>query len=149
MIPSFDSLGNLPAGRHTADWQEFVNRFDTTPQRRALLAGMRRMLLSLKSVGCTRAFMDGSFVTSKADPEDYDGCWDRAGVDLSKLQASDPTLLDFTNRRMRQKVKYGGEMFPADLLEGQSGLVFVEFFERDKNTGDPKGLVEIDLRGLS
>jgi hypothetical protein len=110
---------------------------------------MKQLLLSLKRVGCARAFMDGSFVSSKLDPEDYDGCWDRSGVDLSMLQASDPVLLNFENNRLLQKLKYGGEMFPADLLEGQSGLVFIMFFERDKHTGDSKGLVEIDLKGLS
>ena len=93
--------------------------------------------------------MDGSFVSHKADPEDYDGCWDRTGMDLVRLQRSDPVLLDFANKRLRQKMKYGGEMFPADLVETGSGALFVEFFERDKNTGEQKGIIEIDLRELS
>jgi hypothetical protein len=149
MIPAFDPDGNLPPGRHTASWDEFVKRFGTGPQRQTLLGGMKRLFLSLKSVGCGRAFMNGSFVTSKVDPEDYDGCWDRTGMDLAKLQQTDPVLLDFGNRRLLQKLKYGGEMFPADLLETASGLLFVQFFERDKSTGNPKGIVEIDLKGLS
>ena len=93
--------------------------------------------------------MDGSFVTSKATPRDYDGCLDRAGMDLSKLLKRDPVLLDFGNKRLAQKLKYGGEMFPADLLEASSGTVFLEFFERDRETGDQKGVVEIDLGELS
>jgi len=93
--------------------------------------------------------MDGSFVTSKVNPGDYDGCWDRAGMDLSKLLKTDPVLLDFANKRLAQKLKYGGEMFPADVLEAASGTVFLEFFERDKDSGDKKGVVEIDLGELS
>lgn len=109
---------------------------------------MKRMLQSLKNVGCARAFIDGSFVTSKLDPGDYDGCWDRAGMDLTKLRLTDPVLLDFKNKRLLQKLKYGGEMFPADMVELGSGLVFLDFFERDKNTGNPKGIIEIDLKGI-
>ena len=107
------------------------------------------MLLSLKDVGCGRVFMDGSFVTSKVNPEDYDGCWDRRGMDLRKLLKRDPALLDFRNKRLAQKLKYGGEMFPADLIEASSGTVFLEFFERDKDSGNQKGIVEIDLGELS
>jgi hypothetical protein len=107
------------------------------------------MLLSLKKAGCKRVFMDGSFITSKAVPRDFDGCWDRVGVDLTELRNRDPLILDFGNRRLRQKLKYGGEMFPADLKEGGSGVVFLEFFERDKSTGNEKGIVEMDLGEIS
>lgn len=107
------------------------------------------MLLSLKASGCQRVFMDGSFVTSKPNPDDYDGCWDRGGVDLADLQRRDPVLLDFDHQRIRQKLKYGGEMFPANMVEAGSGTLFLEFFERDKNSGRKKGIVEIDLGDLS
>jgi hypothetical protein len=107
------------------------------------------MLLSLKSFGCQRAYIDGSFVTKKENPGDYDGCWSRVGVDLHELRKGDPILLNFTNQRLAQKVKYGGEMFPAEMTEARSGRLFLEFFERDKTTGDGKGIVEIDLGGLS
>lgn len=103
------------------------------------------MLRSLKKVGCKRVFMDGSFVTSEDKPSDYDGCWDRPGMDLALLRSTDPVLLDFRNGRAAQKLKYGGEMFPADLVEAASGRVFLEFFSKDKDTGDPKGIVVIDL----
>lgn len=89
--------------------------------------------------------MDGSFVTSKEKPGDYDGCWDRGGMDLALLTKTDPVLLDFRNGRVAQKLKYGGEMFPADLVEAKSGRVFLEFLSKDKDTGDPKGIVVIDL----
>lgn len=114
-----------------------------------LLAGMKRMLLSLKRAGGKTAFINGSFVTTKEEPGDYDGCWARSGVDLAFLKNNDPVLLDFKNKRAAQKLKYGGEMFPAEMVEGQSGQIFLEFFTRDKNTGDPKGIIEIDLGGLA
>jgi hypothetical protein len=149
MVPFFDKDGNLPPGRHSATWDDFLRTFGTSAHRMRLLAGLKQMLQSLKNVGCSRVFIDGSFVTSKMNPADYDGCWDATGVDIAKLQQTDPVLLDFGNRRMRQKLKYGGEMFPADTLESSSGLVFLDFFGRDKDTGNSKGVVEIDLKGLS
>jgi hypothetical protein len=91
-------------------------------------------------------YINGSFVTAKDVPGDFDACWDADGVDPDRL---DPVLLDFSNRRAAQKAKYGGEMFvsdaPADLL----GTRFLEFFQLDTNTAQPKGIVEIDLEHLT
>lgn len=86
--------------------------------------------------------MDGSFVTNKPKPGDYDGCWDVEGVDPDRL---DPVLLVFDNRWAAQKAKYGGEMFPAQLHEGATGRTFLEFFQVDKATGRAKGIVQLDL----
>ena len=149
MIPDLDARGNLPPGRHHATWDEVERRYGTCERRRELLAGMKRLLLLLKSVGCKTAFINGSFVTAKAEPGDYDGCWSRLGVDLALLRSRDPVLLDFTNKRMAQKLKYGGEMFPAEMVERISGRIFLDFFTKDKDTGDPKGIIELDLGGLA
>jgi len=72
---------------------------------------LKRALDSLRAAGCQRAYIDGSFVTDKDDPEDFDACWEVAGVDPARL---DPELLDFSKRRAAQKAKYRGELFPAD-----------------------------------
>ena len=67
--------------------------------------------------GVGARLVDGSFVTSKAVPGDFDGCWDHDGVDFDVL---DPVLLDFEGHRETQKAKFEGEMFiaatPADAL---------------------------------
>lgn len=91
--------------------------------------------------------MDGSFVAGKPAPSDFDGCWERAGMDLLRLQAVDPVLLTFVNRRVAQKAKYFGELFPADTVEGGSGLTFLDFFQRDED-GNPKGILVLDLGSL-
>ncbi len=39
-----------------------------------------------------------------------------------------------------------GELFPAAGFENGTGLAWLGFFQTDKNTGDPKGIVGIDLR---
>jgi len=96
----------------------------------------------LKAAGCRLVYLDGSFVTSKPMPGDFDACWGVDGVDVEKL---DPVFLDFTNGRARQKGRFGGEFFPAELPEGRTGRTFLQFFQTDKETGDAKGIVAIDL----
>lgn len=145
MIPDFNSDGRLPPGTHCCDWQEFSSRFAWNPHRERLLSGLKAALDSLKAAGCQTTYIDGSFVTTKEIPGDFDGCWDVQGVDPNLL---DPVLLIFDRGRAAQKAKYLGELFPAGWTENASGKTFLEFFAVDKDTGNPKGIVAIDLRGL-
>lgn len=146
MIPDLDASGLLPPGIHAAEWSEIVTRFGGNGQRRALLHGLRRALEALRAAGCTTAYLDGSFVTAKGTPGDYDLCWSIVGVDVNAL---DPVLLMFDHGRRAMKAKYMGDLFPAEVPEGASGRVFLEFFQIDKQTGNAKGILMIDLRGLS
>jgi len=82
-------------------------------------------------------------VTAKKVPGDYDVCWSLQGVDPTRL---DPVLLNFDNHRQAMKAKYQGDLFPAEVPEGNSGKVFLDFFQTDKDTGAAKGVVLIDLR---
>lgn len=111
MIPEFDENGDLPAGVHDATWDELAARYGTDPRRLRLLAGLKRALDVLAAGGCRRAYVDGSFVTDEPEPNDFDACWEPAGVDAALL---DPVLLDFSSGRADQKAKYGGELFPAE-----------------------------------
>jgi hypothetical protein len=130
----------LPPGIHPATWAEIEARFGTNPQRHYLVGGLRAALAVLQHAGCVTAYIDGSFVSERALPNDFDGCWDPAGVDPKLL---DPVLLDFTNGRAAQKAKYRGELF---LNVRSSGNTFLDFFQVDKHTGNPKGIIMIDLR---
>lgn len=145
MLAPFDGRGNLPPGIHFADWREVIERFGGTTRRQELLVGLRQALDVLRYAGCRTVFLDGSFVTAKAEPGDFDACWDLEGVDVERL---DPELLDFSNGRAAQKAKYLGELFPAQLPEGLSGRRFLEFFQVDRETGGRKGIVAIELSSL-
>jgi hypothetical protein len=100
-------------------------------------------LEALKKAGSRRVYIDGSFVTAKPEPGDYDACWDIDGVDVEGL---DSVFLDFSGGRAAQKRKYFGEFFPAQMPEGASGRAFLEFFQTDKETGRPKGIVGLNLQ---
>jgi hypothetical protein len=145
MIPPFNEAGLLPPGIHTAEWRTFVERFDTSPRRAWLIKGLLAGLIALRSAGCQVVYIDGSFVTDKSEPEDFDALWDAAGVNGSRLNS---VFLDFSARRMKQKLKYRGEFFPVHALVEEAGVTFLEFFQRDKDSGDLKGIVRIELDTL-
>jgi hypothetical protein len=131
VIPDFEpATGNCPPGEHLATWDEVVTRFGHTEWRRALLAGLREALLALRAAGCERLYLDGSFVTAKQRPGDFDACWDADGVDFDLL---DPVLLTFDRGRATQKAKYGGELFLADAGADPMGTLFLEFFQADRD----------------
>lgn len=142
MIPSFDERGNLPAGIHKASWAQLEARFGDTPRRKLLLRGLREALQSLRQAGCGTAYLDGSFVTTKSDPNDFDACWEAVGVDSNAL---DPVLLDFSEYRKAQKMRFGGELFPAGMVADLKGTPFLDFFQGDRVADHTKGIVEIDL----
>ena len=119
--------------------------FGLNSERRRLLDGLLRALQALRAAGCRRAYVDGSFVSRKEVPGDFDACWEPDGVDSSLL---DPVLLDFGPGRAAQKVKYHGELFVTNAPASGAGSTFLDFFQRDKATGDPKGILAIDLGGL-
>jgi hypothetical protein len=120
-----------------------VGRFSTNGHRAWLLQGLLKAAQSLASAGCRFILLDGSFVSVKALPADYDGAWDTRGVDPYQL---DPVLLNFDNGRAAMKAKYGGELFPAS-VQAAPGVLYLDFFQKDRN-GVPKGVVSIDLGSL-
>lgn len=144
VIPQLDGAGKLPAGIHWVTWEEMVSVFGFTFRRERLLTGLNEALYLLKAAGCQSVYIDGSFVTSKPEPGDFDACWAVQGVEVFKL---DPVFLDFSNSRAQQKKRFLGEFFPAELPEGLTGKTFLEFFQTDKETGSPKGILALDLRG--
>lgn len=144
MLPAFTPSGLLPAGVHPASFDDVVERFGTNAHRRTLLRGFQRAAAALSFAGCRVLYLDGSFVTDVPLPHDYDVCWEMAGVRAADL---DPVFLDFGNGRAAQKAKYLGEFFPAHapatLLPPLA--TFLTFFQTDKATGDPKGIVRLNL----
>jgi hypothetical protein len=148
VIPPFDpATGNLPAGIHEATWEEFAARYGYTVHRRVLLRGLRAAIEALQTAGCQRVYrvyIDGSFVSVKETPGDFDACWEMQGV---RLDALDAALKTFDPGRATQKAKYGGELFPADWPADLAGTRFVDFFQRDRATGAAKGIIAIALGG--
>jgi hypothetical protein len=144
VIPEFQPNGLLPQGVHWAPWGEIVQRFGTNSHRLWLLRGLERAIAAFVSANCGAIYIDGSFVTEKTLPRDYDVCWEMVGVRSAYL---DPVFLDFSNRRAAQKTKYFGEFFPAHAPASMDPplATYLNFFQVDKATGNPKGIVGLKL----
>ncbi|MDT8447451.1 MAG: hypothetical protein RRB13_11220 [bacterium] len=140
MIPNFEASGNLPPGKHLATFEEVKDRFGGNARRIWLLEGLARLLEELKKGDCLQVWLDGSFVTSKETPGDYDLCWDIYGVDLAKID----DRLFLGSKRSERKEIYRGDIF-ANQIEGGSGKPFEEFFQLDRD-GNPKGILVIRLK---
>ena len=110
VIPQLDEDGLLPPGIHWASWSEFLDRFGTSAWRQLLAAGVRAAVDNLKSAGCQTVYIDGSFVTGKEVPNDFDACWEEARVDPTAL---DPVLLTFDPGRATQKGQIPGGAVPG------------------------------------
>lgn len=139
----------LPPGVHWASLTEVEARFAVNEHRAWLFEGIVQVSAALARAKCRRMFLDGSYVSSKARPNDFDGCWDPIGVASLLL---DPVLLDFTNERAAQKAKYRGEMFISTMTNGivssnDPSSTYLEFLQTEKNTGGRKGIIGINLKG--
>ena len=104
-----------------------------------LLAACR----GLAAAGCTELLLDGSFVTEKPMPGDYDGTWEIAGVDVDRV---DPVFLDAANGFAEARARYLGDLYPASGA-AEPGVSFRDFFQTDRE-GVEKGVVLVDLRSL-
>ena len=149
MIPSFSPLApgatwrTLPPGIHDATLGEIAARFALSPHRRVLTLGLVRAAQALRLAGITDLYVDGSYTTDKPHPGDFDGCWNPTNLNYSLL---DPVLASFTLAgRASQKAKYGGELFLSSAPADNIGTTFLDYFQRDKDTGLPKGIIRIAL----
>ncbi|MFN8555826.1 MAG: hypothetical protein U0531_00215 [Dehalococcoidia bacterium] len=125
-----------------------VERYGWNQRRRTLINGLDRALRELRSFGCRTFYLDGSFVTAKDEPGDWDGCWEADGVDRHRLAAERPLLWDDHRGRRDQKRQYGGDIFPVKAMADPSERIILDQFQRDRHTRQPKGLLAIDLESL-
>ena len=74
-LPGFRSDGWLPEGHHSTTWDEIVSVFGGEPgtQRAAVLDHLLDWRDRIHAVGLTgRLVLDGSFISTKAEPGDFD-----------------------------------------------------------------------------
>ena len=108
VLPKLNENGELPPGEHECEVHEIDSAFGSSNERRAhLMKGLKNALGNLGAAGVKRVFVDGSFTSDKAEPNDIDGCWDyEESVDIDLL---DPVFLD--ESRSDMKKKYGVDFF--------------------------------------
>lgn len=150
----FENNTYLAPGIYSLDWKEVCDDLGWNDYRRNLLDGLKRGLEALKDCGCKKAYLDGSFVSQKDRPGDFDVCYEEAGMDFAKLKRDYTVLTIFSNKRDLQKRTYRGEFFMAN-DEADTGIKYFDFFQLIKDPTDPltslkerKGIIEINLDTL-
>ena len=137
--PDFDENGNLPPGVYEVSLQDIGIRFTWTDRRKKLFEGLKLAIDNLTKANVKKVWIDGSFVTSKDDPNDIDGCWQYdKDVNADKL---DPVFLDMYPPREAMKIKYGVDFLISGVLTSDSpGNTIEEFFQIDRD-GNKKGIL--------
>ena len=137
----FNKDGTLDPGIHKMTWEEFYAFFSFSERRIELLKGLEKVVAILREIGATHIYIDGSFVTNKLDPKDWDACYDCPLSQLDKLARIYPF-----HSKEEQKRLYKGELYFA----GHSpffinrDVSYLDFFQKRKeNPALKKGIVEL------
>lgn len=140
-MPDLSREGLLPPGLYDATLGEVRRRFGrSNTARLRLMKGLSAVVRMGRRAGALCLVLNGSFVTAKREPEDWDGVM----VFPAGTDAASPETLALADRE-RMKDGYGADLFlvfenDRDLLDH-----FVsEVFGQDRR-GRPKGLVRIRL----
>ena len=141
-IPNFDDNGNLPKGVYEVSITEIENKLTWTKKRKELFSGLVAAVSNLKSAGVRYVYIDGSFTTSKDEPNDIDGCW-VPNRDIKK-SIIDKVFIDREPPRERMFEKYGVDFLIAGLDFGKAGRTIEDFFQEDRS-GARKGIILLDL----
>jgi hypothetical protein len=142
VIPDFRSDGYLPEGLHRGTEPEVVFRFGSgSRRRRRLVIRLRRWVELARKVGARRLIVDGSFVTSKKDPEDIDAVILLPQDFAEQVEGGVDSAIELENMLLTRQPE---ELFAAeDEIDWQN---WVQFFSRTREwDGRQKGLVEIEL----
>jgi len=146
MVPVFNNEGVLPEGVYEMSFTEFEERFVFNTRRKEIYAAFLILVKDLKAINCRAVYVDGSYVTAKELPKDIDVCWeDDEEIDWKLLDTKYPIFFDLDPPRKAQQLRYRADVFPANIYEGNSGKLFKDFFQQNKETGNLKGITKINI----
>lgn len=141
MIPELTREGLLPRGVHETTLEEVRHRFGVgNPLRSRLMKGLEAVAALARKLGVREIYLDGSFVTDKRDPGD----WDAVVVAPVETNCASREVLRLVDRP-RVKREFGGDLFliledDGELLNHYVNGVFVK-----DHLGRAKGIVRIRL----
>jgi len=131
--------------KHQATIIEIKERFAINILRKIHFNQLIIFINDIKAIGCNTIFIDGSFVTDTQLPHDIDICWDNIGVDLNLAFIKMPVLFDMDHPRSEQQRLYHADIFPAFVFEADSMKYFIDFFQKDKKSSNPKGIIKLEI----
>lgn len=141
-IPDFRPDGYLPEGIYRASTAEVTFRFGiSTRKRRALILRVRNWIERARQIRAPRLFIDGSFITAKAEPNDVDAVILLPQDFQDQLAANVEAAIELEEMLLTRRPE---ELFAAE--DATDWEDWVEFFSRTREAdARRKGLVEIEL----
>ena len=142
MIPQFRVDGYLPEGLYLATEAQVTFRFGAlNRRRRRLIHRVRRWVALARQVGAIRLLIDGSFVTSKDEPNDIDAVILLPSDFEHQIEEGVEAALELEEMLLTRRPE---EIFAAE--DETDWEDWIEFFSRTREAdGRRKGLVEIEL----
>lgn len=151
-----DGTDRLPVGRHRATLEEIeallVEGFPDSATRGPLFASWRNLVAAIQRVVSVQAhWLDGSFVTTKQDPNDIDAVTHLDGALVDALDEVDMTLIKGLLSHKITEALHGCDSYlVVEYPEGHPGRTAYEaavaywddWFGKDRD-GNPKGYVEL------
>jgi len=135
--------GQLEPGIYELDLNQVEQEFCFNEHRKRLFEGIKLAIADLQKIGCKYIYLDGSFVTKKILPKDFDLCWDESGIDLLAARRTCPEIFDPGWKFAKFKSRYGGDVVPATVIANQDrGISYLAFFMEDRQ-GRDKGIIRI------
>ncbi len=145
-LPAFREDGWLPEGHHAATWQEVALRLggEAGSRRAAIFSSLLRWRDAVVVKGMAGlVILDGSFVSSKEAPGDFDlfFLYDEAAEALLRNDSEARSLTDYQACRAQG---FLGDIYalPASLQKFSPTLSGLDMFDSDRQ-GTPKGVVEV------
>ena len=143
MIPEFTDAGFLPHGIHRASLDEFKLRFaqfNRSDRRIYLFQQLEKLISDARSSSVVRRIIvAGSYVTAKAEPNDFDCILIMEFSILAKpLSALEYNLVS----RKAARRHYGGDIVPV-LPGSEEYFQYLDFFQTNRD-GERVGVVEIE-----
>ncbi len=143
MIPDLTGEGLLPPGIHETTLGEVRRTFGTANEVRVrLMRGLAAVVVRARRAGAKHLYIDGSFVTDKKEPGDWDAVLTfPVGCNAASLDAI--VLAD----RGRVQKDHDGDLFT--MMEDDVELLYhyVEVVFGTDRKMRPKGLLRIRLKG--
>jgi hypothetical protein len=149
-IPDFDANGNLPPGVYPVTLRQIEERFARNPSRKQLFEGLVRAVRNLAAAGVRRVWINGSFITSKPNPNDVDGCWEYPFASPFHVEKLDSVFVDISAPREAMRKKYGVDFLIAGIPladPSAEGTTVEVFFQTDRD-GKAKGILLVELGEL-
>ncbi len=141
------SSGFLPPGIHDASLDEIqalFGQFQETDRRQRLFKKLQGLVHQIKSLSFIRhLIVNGSFVTSKPNPEDIDLILAIEPEILQRAEWAPAEYNALSSQRLRRQYQFDVFVAPAD---GSAYCQYIELFSRIKGSPDgQKGVVRLQL----